>query len=832
MKIKLHNSNKGILQKIISVAIVSMITLNGLCVYAAVDTKSREYDFNKLIKGQESISLDELLKDYSPMKLNVFVNPEYINGVKIYNIANAGTGNITSIDISQNTSVAKFIVKINSVQYEAKLIKKGSSKLYNIGITTLENGDDIKIIAKNSNGDVLQTKVIKFNQSKTTNSIPNPRDLSKKGAPYTLQELIKKPNLLYQILKKNEVKLRTTIYLEGVSIDYQNNKLTNTTSEMEYSIDSSNGINGTWNICSDNETTNIAYGKSKKIFVREFSSKNNYLEVGNSNVLTPKYTIDYVNECTSEVIPSTVEYAEDINFANNKKDGQNEKIKFDSSVNIDEGQKTLYFRTKATDKTLPGNVFRLSIPARRNKPVFDIDYVHETTKQAVSNNIEYAEDISFTTNIKIGKNKPLKLIPGKTLFFRVKASSSIRTFVSKGFELQVKNRNTSKLPYNFKINYTEEKTSQIVPNAVEYSEDDKFVENVKKGTGQVIDLNPGDTEKHLYFRYAPTESEFAGEDVYTLNIKARSDAITDDLSIDFKNEKTKNKLSSGIQYAEDIKFTYNVRNSSGEAVSLNPGITYYFRKKSTEADFASSYKKLSVPPRPSSTNYSIDYENNTTVENIPTTVKWSNDENFSSANIGGNGGITSPLTIKDDIAYYFRVKASDSSFAGEVQELRKMPKYTINFKKEMTNEKIAKDIEWSCNISFSGATAGNDKTIRLEPGKTYYFRPRKSSQYHVQILEVPSRAKMSKIILLPGTNEGTFKLIDLQVGSEYEYIMSTSSYVPFDWGNAISLNAAESTLDNISSNGTKYIHIRVKSKAIEFASEILTLEIKVKEKTE
>ena len=334
------------------------------------------------------------------------------------------------------------------------------------------------------------------------------------------------------------------------------------------------------------------------MFVRECSSKNNYIEVGNSNVAAPKYTIDYINECTSEEIPSTVEYAEDINFTKNKKDGENRKIKFDSYVNIDERQNTLYFRVKATDKTLPGNVFQLSIPQRPNKPVFDIDYVSESTKQSVSSAIEYAEDIAFTTNVKQGENKPLTLLPDKTLYFRVKASSKTKTFVSKEFKLQGKNRNTSKLPYNFDVNYTEEKTLQIVPDNVEYCDNNKFTKNVKKGTGQVIDLNPGDTEKYLYFRNVSTENEFAGEDVYTLNIKARPVAITDELSIDFKSEKTKNKISAGIQYAEDIKFTYNVKNSLGEAVALKPGITYYFRKRATESDFSSSYKKLLVPPRP------------------------------------------------------------------------------------------------------------------------------------------------------------------------------------------------------------------------------------------
>jgi hypothetical protein len=807
-----------------------MLTLNSLGVNAAVDIKSREYDFNKLIKGQESISLDGLLKDYSPMKLNIFINPEYINGVIIYNAINAGKGNITSIDINKNSAVDKFIILINSFQYEAKLVKKGSVEVYNVGLTSLQDGNDIQIIAKASNGNVLQTKIIKFNQSKATSNIPNIKDLSKKGEPYTLQDLIKTPNLLYEVLKRDGVKLRTTIYLGGVGIDHENNKLTNTTVEMEYSVDSSNGTNGTWNICSDNETRNIAYEKSKKVFVREILSKNNYIEVGNANVLAPKYTIDYLNECTSEVIPSTVEYAEDKDFTKNKKAGQNQKIKFDNNISLDEGQKTLYFRIKSTDKTLPGNIFQLSIPARPNKPVFDIDYVTEATKQAVSSSIEYAEDIDFTTNVKLGENKTVKLVPGKTLYFRVKASASAKNFVSKEFKLQGKERNTLKLPYDFDINYTDEKTLRTVPSTVEYSEDVKFIKNVKKGTGQVIDLNPGDTEKHLYFRYASTEGEFAGEDVYTLNIKAKSAAITDDLTIDFENEKTKNKLPVGIQYAEDIKFTYNVKNSLGEEVSLKPGQTYYFRKGATESEFSSSYKKLLVPPRPSTTNFSIDYENNTTVENVPTTVEWSNNGNFSSVSVGGNGGITAPLAISEGSIYYFRFKASDSSFAGEVQELRKMPKYTINFEKETTNEKISKDIEWSCSNTFSGAIAGNDEAIRLEPGKTYYFRPKKSSQYHVQKLEVPSRVKMAKVISLPGTNEGTFKLVDLQVGSDYEYIMSTSSSTPADWSTGISLKVSENTLDNISPNAAKYIHIRVKSKPTEFASETLMLEIKVKVK--
>lgn len=828
MKFNLHNSYKSCLHMFISALVLLMITSNGMHAYGAVDTKSREYDFTKLLKGQENISLDDLLKDYAPIQLNIFVSPEYISGVIISNAANAGNGNITNIDISKNANVAKFLVEINSQQYEAKLVQKGSSQLYNLGVTTLKNGDDIKIIAKNANGEILQTKVIKFNEAKSSTTIANLKDLSKKGEPYTLQELIKSPSLLYDVLKRDTVKLRTTIYLDDVVLDYQNNKLINTTSEMEYSLNSTTGINGTWNPCSDNETINISYGSSKKVYIREALSKGNYREVGNSNGAVIKYTIDYLNESTMEVIPTTVEYAEDADFTKNKKYGENKKIDLSSIINVSEGAKTLYFRVKATDKTLPGNIFQLSIPARPTKPTLEIDYANETTTKSVSSNIEYAEDILFTKNVKVGENKPVALTPGKDLYFRVKASSTTKSFSSKEFKLQVKDRTTSNFLYNFDVNYIEEKTLQIVPTTVEYSEDANFTVNVKKGTGKAIDLNPGDWEKHLYFRYTATASEFAGDEVFILDIKARPNKITDDLLIDFQNEKTKNKLAAEVQYSEDINFTYNVKSSLGEVVSLKPGVTYYFRKRATESDFSSIYKKLVVPQRPSSTTFTIDYQNNVTVENISTTVEWSNNSNFSGASIGGNGGVTAQLSVNEGSTYYFRYRATDSAFAGEVQELRKMPTYTINFEKEMTNEKISKDIEWSYNKEFSGSTLGNDEPITLVPGKTYYFRPKKSSQYYVQILEVPVKAKMTNITLLPGTTIGTFKLTDLQVGSDYEYIMSTSSSVPVDWSKLISLKSDVNVLDNMSSNDAKYFYIRLKSKSTEFASEILSLQIKVK----
>jgi hypothetical protein len=208
----------------------------------------------------------------------------------------------------------------------------------------------------------------------------------------------------------------TGIDLAGVSINVANNQVTGTTIAMEYSINSSNGSDGNWFNCTDINTT-VTFDDGK-VFVRQIDIPTNYRLVATVPPApgSPIYTINYPNERTNEIIPDTIEYNDDNNFTAPNSNGSG------TAVTVSPGT-DLYFRTKPTTTTLPGQIFHLTVPVRPAAPAYYIDFKLETTAEIIKTEDEYSYSADMSSAVS-GAGLKILLSAGKNIYFRKKATTS------------------------------------------------------------------------------------------------------------------------------------------------------------------------------------------------------------------------------------------------------------------------------------------------------------------------------------------------------------------------------------------------------------------------
>jgi hypothetical protein len=120
------------------------------------------------------------------------------------------------------------------------------------------------------------------------------------------------------------------------------------------------------------------------------------------------------------------------------------------------------------------------------------------------------------------------------------------------------------------------------------------------------------------------------------------------------------------------------------SVIFDPGPVYVREKAKPE-----NFRLVAIiPPVPAAPDFTIDYYNEETNEIVNDSIEYNTDNNFFSSNLIGNNV---PVNINPGTDLYFRVKATNTSFAGEVQHLLvkdrpEEPVFTINYPAETTNE--------------------------------------------------------------------------------------------------------------------------------------------------
>jgi hypothetical protein len=315
--------------------------------------------------------------------------------------------------------------------------------------------------------------------------------------------------------------VNTSVDLSNISINIAESVLQNTSNDIQYSINSSDGINGNWTDCDLVKTVVDFKTGGYDLWVRQISNQSNKLKLGyiSAPAKAPAFSINYILATTNENIPQTAEYSLDAAMLSGGISGNNIPVELTPSSLV-------YFRIKATPSALASYIQTMIVPARPVLPSFSFDFFSEKTLQIIPASVEYASSFNMENAVS-GNNEVLTIIPGQSIYFRYIAT--LNEFSSAIQTLSVPERS---LVPSFTINYLSETTSQILSADHEYSYSQDFNSSA---TGQELPLalTPGNS---LFIRRKATQNTFKS-DVQNLTVPKRPQApsqiIVDDIANTF-----------------------------------------------------------------------------------------------------------------------------------------------------------------------------------------------------------------------------------------------------------------------------------------------------------
>ncbi len=284
-------------------------------------------------------------------------------------------------------------------------------------------------------------------------------------------------------------------------------------------------------------------------------------------------------------------------------------------------------------------------------PDYEINYFNETTVQSVPSTDEYSVNSNMSDAVS-GTGAVIAVTPGQDLYFRTKAEGFNPP--SEIQHLVVPSRPVSP---DISIDFSNEQTDEVITAETEYSAN-ADMSGAISGTGTVITLSPG---TDMYFRVKSTASSFASA-IQHLDVPDRP--ATPDYQIDYENEVTATAVSASDEYSEHEDFSTALPGTNSPVIIV-PGTDLYIRTKATASSFYSGAQRIVVPARPSTPVVDIDFENETTEQDISSSLEYSIDENFSGAVTGAG----SPVNVTPGQDVYFRVKSTVSYFKSETYHL-------------------------------------------------------------------------------------------------------------------------------------------------------------------
>jgi hypothetical protein len=247
---------------------------------------------------------------------------------------------------------------------------------------------------------------------------------------------------------------------------------------------------------------------------------------------------------------------------------------------------------------------------------------------------------------------------------------------------------------------------------------------------------------------------------------------TPNYGIDYNNEQTDKTVPATDEYSVNSNMTGAI-SGTGQKITITPGQNVYFRTKAQGSVPASDIQALTVPARPSTPTFGIDYPLETTAMVITSEYEYSLQSNMSGANSGT--GVKIEVTPGTDL--YFRKKATSSAFRSFVQHLTvpsrpSAPQVGIDYQQETTLAAIPSNWEFSYSADMSQAVSGSGQKIALTPGTNKYFRilaTGSSFSSDIQLLTVPSRPAAPSFSIDYVAENTT-----LAVSSDYEYSPNAS----------------------------------------------------------
>lgn len=499
----------------------------------------------------------------------------------------------------------------------------------------------------------------------------------------------------------------------------------------------------------------------------------------------PSYTIDYQNERTAQTVSSAFEYS-----ANQSSWTSGTG----SYVALTPGQ-DMYFRPK----TSPSSIQTLDVPSRPAASIStSIDYINERTNSSFSSSYEYSTNSNFGSATTC-TGSSISLNPGTDIYIRQRATSS--AFASNAFLLDVPSRPSAPV---VSINYSNENTSSIA-STVEYSSSSNF-SSTTSGTGSSVSLSPGND---LYFRTKATASSFASQTRF-LDVPNRP--ATPNFTINYAEERTVQIVSSEYSYASASDMSGAVL-GTGSYIDLTPGSNRYFRRNATSSSFRSAVQTLSVPSRPATPSFSIDFANETTVENVSSNYEYSASASFASK----TSGINQQVVLTPGSNIYFRHAATSSAFQSGTQTLTvpgrpAAPSYSIDYVNEQTSAAVPTSVEYATQANFANANTGQNARVSLTPGANHYFRQKATAS---------TFASSSFHLVVPQRPIGTSYTIDYANESTNENVSATVEY-----GSDASFNGSSSGANaKVNLTPGSNLYFRVKATASTFASNTQELNV-------
>jgi len=634
-----------------------------------------------------------------------------------------------------------------------------------------------------------------------------------------------------------------------------------------------------------------------------FSGWDNYVPNPALQKPTPNYGIDYINETTDKVVPSTDEFSP-FPTMYGPINGTGQKLVLNPGDDA-------YFRTKAGDGLRQSEIQHFDIPWRPATPTFVLDKVNHRTSTIVNSDFEYSDNSDMSSAIT-GSGTNVSIPQGTTKYFRKKATVSTfksnvqalseSTILPIAHELLLFNdtidfpnttdsngfyyfKYNSDMPVNWRspesyyygevyVRYEmiSEKTEAPVglqfgiwqllpPETGELHETMSEISGMN-GTGSVVTthsspstwwrlddgfdyrkmdltwhfgINPwqvNPSEKQIRqenpaiwanrFTYwfpmkvyvtviaVSADNNFSGWDNY-INTNPGAKKSMPNIGIDYQNEQTDKTVPATLEYSVNAGMADAI-NGEGQKLVLTPGQDLYFRTKAGNGLYASDIQHLVVPARPV-LSFSIDWENERTVQTVTSDIDYSDSASFA-VFTNGNG---SKIDIIPGQDIYFRKNGNASTFTSEICHLVSPsrpsgPAVSIDYVNERTKEVLSPSVEYSLNESMTSASLCNNDFLNLSPGTNFYFLTKATASSFtslITVLTVPARPS-APAISIDFVQEKTAQ----NITADMEYTTSGSFTSPLAGiGTKISLTPGED------------FFVRFKSNALYFSSEILHLNV-------
>jgi hypothetical protein len=402
----------------------------------------------------------------------------------------------------------------------------------------------------------------------------------------------------------NPADFTTGIDFSNVEVDVSAGKILGTTTNMQYSLNSSDGTDGDWLSCSL-PNTNVDFVPGK-VWIKQIDLPDNYaflLEIPEP-ADAPTFSVNYYREVTNEIIPVTAEYNYDNDFSSTQYIGTDTELELTPGTDV-------YLRMRATAVTLPSEVQHLVVDDRLAPPAYTIDFINETTAEVGDTLHEYWSYYDslgiyvFSDTINAPSAK-ITLEPcnyERKYYFRVRAFDT--SFASTWQILTLPERIAAP---DYSIDFTSEVTNENIPETDEYSYSGDFTDAMD-GQDTRLPLTPG---TDVCFRTKATTTVFAGK-IQHLAVPERPAIPV--VSLSDKNSATAKFKMSADGSGEDVTLADMLE------YSIDGGNTWFQISNTTTVDSRGIQniivkKKATLSSFTSNPTINLDYEKPAVIASI------------------------------------------------------------------------------------------------------------------------------------------------------------------------------------------------------------------------